>query len=82
MAAHQRRGGLKATRAKHGSPESKHGRLQKSTQETEVEFVTRRSDGGYLNEIPEMHAVLAQHAKAPDMREDADIKGLLCCLQL
>lgn len=73
----QRRGGLRHARLKHGSPESKHARLQKAKQEAEVEFVVRRSDGGYLNEIAEMDAVLAQHAMAPEMRDEAEIKGEL-----
>ena len=38
-AQQHRRGGLRQARLKHGSPESKHARLQKSKQEAEVEFV-------------------------------------------
>lgn len=60
---------------RHGSPESKHARLQKSKPE-DVEFVKRRTDGGYQKDMSEIDAVLAEHMQEDDMKIMVDEQGM------
>lgn len=72
---------LRHARARHGSPEGKLVRAQQKARlererEEEADFVVRKSDGSFLNEIEGLDACLSAHLQAEDVVDEAELKAM------
>lgn len=72
---------LRHARARHGSPEGKLVRAQQKARlererEEETEFVLRKSDGSFLNEIEGLDACLNEHLQAEEVVDEEEVKAM------
>ncbi|KAM0719395.1 hypothetical protein Q7P37_005300 [Cladosporium fusiforme] len=72
---------LRHARARHGSPEGKLVRAQQRARlererEEEADFVVRKGDGSFLNEIEGLDACLSAHLQAEEVVDEAEVKAM------